>query len=83
MNRLAESGFIVSNWEDHSQLLKDFAVRWILENGSMNSFWNLMSRDRTATSCFTDRIRESKPGYYLLVAQKIFSETNETSEVPA
>lgn len=76
VDRLAGCGFRIICWEDYSQLLKDFAVRWILENGSMKEFWNLMSNGQTATSCLSDWIQETRPGYYLLVAQKNISETN-------
>lgn len=76
VSRLAVCGFRIINWEDHSQSLKDFAVRWILENGSMKEFWRLMSNGQTATSCLSDWIQESRPGYYLMVAQKNISGTN-------
>lgn len=83
MNLLEKCGFRISIWEDHSQLLKDFAVRWILENGSMNEFWNLMTAKQKETACMRDRIRDSRPGYYLLVAHKDFSEPQEKNEGPA
>ncbi len=83
LNLLEKCGFRVSIWEDHSQLLKDFAVRWILENGSMKEFWNLMSSGRRAKACLNDWIPASRPGYYLLVAHKDFSELHEKNEEPA
>ena len=83
MNLLEKCGFRISIWEDHSQMLKDFAVRWILENGSMREFWNLMTNNCTATACMDDRIRNSRPGYYLLVAHKDFSRSCEKNGGPA
>lgn len=52
---LAENGFTILLWEDHTPLLRELAARLVMANGSL------------AGLCCTTA---AKPGYYLLVARK-------------
>jgi ubiquinone/menaquinone biosynthesis C-methylase UbiE len=55
---LAERGFRVVLWEDHTPLLKELAARLVLAHGSLEGFWcNAAGAG-------------GRPGYYLLVARK-------------
>jgi arsenite methyltransferase len=70
IDRVETAGFKVMRWEDHSKALNAFAAQLIWANGSLPQFW------RCATSCAnaTDlqpAVARSKPGYYLLIAQKL------------
>jgi len=70
VERLRAHGFETTVWQDHSDALKQFAAQLIWTHGSLTQFWcratasaNSMDIQRTIT--------QSKPGYFLLVAQKI------------
>jgi hypothetical protein len=58
--RLAESGFSILLWEDHTQLLRELAARLVLAHGSLEGFWC------DAAGCAAG----ARPGYYLLIARK-------------
>ena len=58
---LAECGFTVLLWEDHTRLLKELAARIMLIHGSLDGFM-----DTGNGPC----CGKNKPGYYLLVARK-------------
>ena len=40
MERLTNRDFKIDLWEDHSDLLKQFAVQLVFSYGSMNQFWS-------------------------------------------
>ena len=69
VERLRAHNFQIAAWQDHSDALKQFAVQLIWAHGSMAPFWcratsgaNLVDIQRA--------IAQSRPGYFLLVAQK-------------
>ncbi len=64
-------GFQIELWEDHSELLKDFAVHLIFSYGSLDDFWGQFVIDQGDRSKVQDAISILKPGYYLLIAKKI------------
>jgi ubiquinone/menaquinone biosynthesis C-methylase UbiE len=63
-------GFQIELWEDHSELLKEFAVQLIFSYGSLNDFWGQVALDRGDRSEIQKAISILKPGYYLLIATK-------------
>jgi len=67
--RVAESGFGMLLWEDHSTLLRDLAVRFILAHGSLQGLWP-GSCGKGNASGIPSAARLAKPGYYLLIAEK-------------
>ncbi len=69
-DRVVAHGFDVKLWEDHTQALNVFAARLIWSNGSLQQFWCRATSRADATDIQT-AIAQSKPGYYLLIAQKI------------
>jgi arsenite methyltransferase len=69
--KLTRRGFRIVLWEDHSDLLKDFAVQLIFSYGSMNQFWRQAGSEFIDATGIQQAISEAKPGYYLLLAQKL------------
>lgn len=61
---LAEAGFIVQCWEDHSDRLKSFVARLIFVGGGADALWSGDGPDYAAA------LRASRPGYFLLVSRK-------------
>ena len=70
IQKIQNKGFRVNLWEDHSDLLKDFAVQLILSYGSLNRFWLQASPCPVNPAQIQEAVRRLKPGYYLLIAQK-------------
>jgi arsenite methyltransferase len=70
IEQLCMHGFEISAWQDHSDALQQFAAQLIWAHGSMAQFW-------CRATCRTDPVEiqkaivQSRPGYFLLVAQKI------------
>jgi SAM-dependent methyltransferase len=61
---LANAGFRVERWEDHSQVLKAFMARLIFECDSADALW----ADDAGT--LNSALRQFRPGYFLLIAVK-------------
>ncbi|MGO9570215.1 MAG: DVU_1556 family methyltransferase [Desulfomonilaceae bacterium] len=71
MEGLTDRGFRIDLWEDHSDLLTKFAVQLVFSYGSMNRFWLQTGSQSIDPNNIQQAVFEAKPGYYLLVAQKI------------
>jgi arsenite methyltransferase len=65
---LETSGFRLMLWEDHSQSLKDFAIRYIMEYGSLDDFWKCTNTSLDQET--NNKAMKKAVGYFLLVAQK-------------
>ncbi len=70
IDRVETAGFRVLLWEDHTSALKVFTARLIWSNGSLQQFW-CRATSRAAAVDIQTAIAQSKPGYYLLIAQKL------------
>jgi len=70
---ILDHGFSIDLWEDHSELLTRFAVHLIFAYGSMDVFWLRTASDSADSEEIQQAIAEAKPGYFLLVAQKVAS----------
>jgi SAM-dependent methyltransferase len=70
-----EAGFCIEVWEDLTPKLNEFVIRMIMEHGSMQPFWECEKSD---SRLIQGAIKESKPGYFLLIARKTqeFAEGN-------
>jgi arsenite methyltransferase len=68
-DRVEAAGFKVVVWEDHTKALNVFAAQLVWSNGSLQQFWCRATSPADATTIQT-AIAQSKPGYYLLIAQK-------------
>jgi ubiquinone/menaquinone biosynthesis C-methylase UbiE len=64
------AGFDVDIWEDQSDLLKEFTFRILWSYGSMENFWGLTKETIENHEEMSQAIRESRPGYFLLVGHK-------------
>jgi ubiquinone/menaquinone biosynthesis C-methylase UbiE len=69
IQRIETTGFKVLLWEDHTAALNVFAAQLIWANGSLPQFW-CRATSRADASDIQRAIAQSKPGYYLLIAQK-------------
>jgi len=74
MGRLTNRSFRVDLWEDHSDLLTDFAVQLVFSYGSMNQFWLRTGSESVDLDTIQRAVSEARPGYYLLIAQKLVGE---------
>jgi ubiquinone/menaquinone biosynthesis C-methylase UbiE len=68
--KLVESGFRISIWEDHSALLKEFIARFIMNNGSLEELWQCIPSGKKAGQASQPARNTVKLGYFLLVAEK-------------
>ncbi len=66
---LADAGFHIERWEDHSAVLKAFVARLIFESDSSNPLWTGDGASPNAA------LRQRRPGYFLLVAAKATERT--------
>jgi ubiquinone/menaquinone biosynthesis C-methylase UbiE len=64
IRQLEHAGFGVDRWEDHSDVLKAFVIRFIFEHGSLDALWG-----ETSGACLHN-MKSHCPGYALLVARK-------------
>jgi arsenite methyltransferase len=69
LDQVQAAGFKVVLWEDHTPALNAFAAQLIWANGSLQQFWCRATWRAAATDIQT-AIALSRPGYYLLIAQK-------------
>ncbi len=69
MREVRQAGFEIVCFEDHSRLLKELAARLIFVYGSMENFWEC-SGNINHPEAFQGAIGHTRPGYYLLIADK-------------
>lgn len=65
---LKNNDFGILVWEDHSEYLKEFVFRYIMEYGSLEEFWQCNSKGNNHGDI--SPLKKSSIGYFLLVAQK-------------
>jgi arsenite methyltransferase len=63
-------GFDFVCFEDHSDLLRDFAARMIWEYGSLDRFWTQAGGCGTHPGEVRDSIRAARPGYFLFAGRR-------------
>jgi arsenite methyltransferase len=69
--RLADAGFDLFFWEDHTPLLKQLAAQLVWTYGSLDAFWSALGRaDATEKAHAGGAACSSRPGYYLAIARK-------------
>jgi arsenite methyltransferase len=66
---VSDAGYIVQLVEDHTAYLRELSVKLIFEFGSLSRFWEAWCSP-SAASRACNAMRQLKPGYYLLIAQK-------------
>jgi arsenite methyltransferase len=82
MGRLTNRDFRVDLWEDHSDLLTDFAVKLVFSYGSMNQFWLRTGSTSVDLADIQRAVSEARPGYYLLIAQKLPGKERISKDAP-
>ena len=70
IDECSASGFEEVLFEDHSYLLKDFAVQIIWAYGSLGRFWAEAGGCCVSPSEMRRAIHEARPGYFLLIGHK-------------
>jgi arsenite methyltransferase len=65
---LAETGFTVDLWEDHSRALRECAARYIFEHGSLYGMWG--SACSQSPGSIEAAMRSARAGYFLLIATR-------------
>lgn len=66
---LEEKGFKTVFWEDHSDSLKEFVARFIMEHGSADELWQCLAL-RQKDKQLSQQTLKCGLGYFLLVAEK-------------
>jgi len=69
VGRMQRSGFMLLDWEDHSEALKRLAAELVLACGSLQALWGAAGGPGGATACAT-AVRQARIGYFLSVARK-------------
>ena len=68
LHYIDKHGFRIMLWEDHTHELKQLAIDIIMQYGSMTNFWKAASC--SCNNCFASENKDTKLGYYLLMARK-------------
>lgn len=68
--KLMKKGFEIKLFEDHTDYLKKMMVNIIFQFGSMSVFWNKTGSCSMNFNEFSRSLLKSRPGYFLLIAQK-------------
>ncbi len=69
--RLSNHGFEIDLWEDHSDLLAQFAVNLVFSYGSMSKFWLRSGSNSIDPEEIQRIISGANPGYFLLIARRL------------
>ena len=78
---LSTAGFRNGLFEDHSELLRDFAVQMIWFYGSLEPFRNEPASCDAGPDQLRCAVREARPGYFLFVGSKAGSMSDSTEDV--
>ena len=65
------AGFGTVCWEDHSEVLRDFAFGIIWTYGSLDRFWGEVADNCVHPVEIRDAIQAARPGYFLYVGAKV------------
>lgn len=63
-------GFSTMCFEDHSDLLLDFAARMIWAYGSLDQFWSETTCNTVDAATIHRAVQKARPGYFLFVGRK-------------
>jgi ubiquinone/menaquinone biosynthesis C-methylase UbiE len=63
-------GFALDCFEDHSEMLRDFATQIVWTYGSLDRFWTETGASSSNPEWIRYAIREARPGYFLYVGCK-------------
>jgi arsenite methyltransferase len=80
-HELSAAGFGNALFEDHSELLRDFAVQMIWAYGSLEPFWSGAASCAAASGHVHSAVRRARPGYFLCVGSKTGSMRDPAEDV--
>ncbi|HVO63677.1 MAG TPA: class I SAM-dependent methyltransferase [Terriglobales bacterium] len=69
-SELAEHGFSMEVWEDHSNALRELAARFVFEQGSLEQMWASSDAKPNESQELSETLKVARPGYFLLIAVK-------------
>jgi hypothetical protein len=70
--RVAEGGFRITDWQDRTEVLKQWLAGMVFKLGSLAAFYRrLADCEAGAETLCRDLGKEVKLGYYLMVAEKV------------
>jgi arsenite methyltransferase len=75
------AGFGNVLFEDHSELLRDFAVQMIWAYGSLEPFWSALTSSGVDSGQFHCAVLQARPGYFLFVGSKTGSMSDRVEDV--
>lgn len=67
--QLAQAGFDIAAWEDHSRALRECVARYIMEHGSREGLWSCSGA--VSPDDVESAMRAARAGYFLLVATRM------------
>lgn len=70
LEMVAEAGFEILALEDHSRLLKQTAADFVFAHGSLRGFWQAVLGDGARADAVCAASRATRPGLFLLIAQR-------------
>jgi arsenite methyltransferase len=70
VREVSHVGFSTMCFEDHSDLLLDFAARMIWAYGSLDRFWNEATCGTVDSAVIQRAVQRARPGYFLFVGRK-------------
>jgi arsenite methyltransferase len=68
--QLANHGFQVDLWEDHSNVLKQLLFRFLMDGGHLEQLWTRKCTKKEEATRINEAMKNVRPGYFLLVAGK-------------
>ena len=75
VQEVSEAAFSTMCFEDHSDLLLDFAARMIWAYGSLDRFWSEATCNSVDSEAIQSAVRRARPGYFLYVGRKSEAES--------
>jgi ubiquinone/menaquinone biosynthesis C-methylase UbiE len=70
VQQVSQAGFTMMSFEDHSDLLLDFAARMIWAYGSLDQFWKEATCNTVDAGVIRRAVQRARPGYFLFVGRK-------------
>jgi arsenite methyltransferase len=67
---LANHGFSIELWEDHSHALRELVARFVFEQGNLEQLWTSSDPEPNEAQQISEALEVARPGYFLLVACK-------------
>jgi len=68
--QLAQAGFLVEFWEDHTPALKQLLFRCLMKGSDLEQLWTQKCTTKEESGRVKEAMKHVRPGYFLLVASK-------------